>query len=1397
MINPLSWGGFYGEGTYTKGEVMENGIRIRNIIFEQLMTKHKCNRKHWEMLCSSDKPLVPFIGAGISAWCFPTWNDLLIKIVREKFSEDSAEIVKKALNCKVQPNVISKDKKPFYWMEEIAECIFDYDEKSYSKNEENFKLCDEDYSLKDEAGVAESRSDIQEAQLVYEKEEPFQKNQQKEAEIWESGKDEQKNLTQKGQTANAASDSNVPTEKQDPIETEKRKEADLILRQLRDNVGEESPQKKLRAMEALYQAFDSTLLKENRMPEYQKFFHRIFSDILVTTNYDRALECCYPSLFSYSYKNLNESFHKGDKDTKTNKDDVKSQTNDSWLFQVVKQKLSHASGKLNGQVEKKAKISVPNNPMLLKIHGSIEHVEEIALTASQYENVYNSQVIDLLKLIFERSTLIFIGSGLRKDRYMDQLKECREKKGSKVQHFAFLCISDKDDDENDRVKELAEYGIYPIFYAPDDLEELIPDEEERNSLFHDYFLGLFMENLSRRKMYYPQPLELLWDKERFEEKSLKEYLVDVRRKMLMSRSPQIVHRTEAQQIWNLLNYSDECPLIAVTGDTGSGRSALCMCIPELSRDYKDTMQFFYISLANCTRWDEFCLQIFEKMNIVINEMPEIEQWREVAQQVTERCSGYWRSVLILDRLDELKDKNNPGLWETIKKILWFWKEQQTRVIFTCKEYPEGISCYTWHIGKLEKEEARMVFFSACTSKRYRNISYLEKHAVSKLFSRQTFQPASAHLLGRYANSKNDLNSLLEEWKLYHQPGDNEQQILARILGNHLLAEHKYDEQDDKQKEKIKENILWVWGILDTYPGVFPSVFFQSVLDDEQFKKDNDIDWGLTGKTLRYMKNAGLCVESCDEQKSILLKNMVICVKKYFFEISDTNEEGKFSKLYDDFEHKLEESEERDSGLRCFRGYTMDNYDGGLRAYVLQEYGRKDKQYSEPNTDIRKILECLGKKVENDEGRKQNKDLNLVLHYEIKLVVRFLSNCLSKAEQDEEDQKKIADIGYCFSHYFHYIPNYAYPLAKQLLEILEHQEDKKMYQLANMNRVMGDIERLLGKKADSAGYYRKALQLCDNQMLNIFSMDSSSEELKQIANKCRRIRANALLISNDYDNLLQRKTAKKDDPLALFEVIHDVWGQAYYNQRMGEMLFDKIPELDSQDKEQKESNSILEEQKKEMPKIIDYYNNAAKLYMETGSKTGTAYILKCMGDLIEKFREVYKQGHYKLSVQDEKELYYKIERGDCEGQWEKDAVACYRQAFIYYYGHINWRGFANVIQAMGTTYRISCNGKINRKQMESVQTLYGLAEECYRWLGDVRGLADTLDYFGYACKDYDGGDDFVDSNGEEKNLDDKEYKHMALSKWMESKQMWIEQGNDQKANIINKEIQRLRSDLKMK
>ena len=110
---------------------MDNGIRIRQIIFERLMERGD-NKKNWEMLCCSNKPLVPFIGAGISAWCYPTWDGLLKKVVEENFSEICADVVGRALCCTEKPKFAEKEnmQDKFYWMEEIAECIFDDEEVS-------------------------------------------------------------------------------------------------------------------------------------------------------------------------------------------------------------------------------------------------------------------------------------------------------------------------------------------------------------------------------------------------------------------------------------------------------------------------------------------------------------------------------------------------------------------------------------------------------------------------------------------------------------------------------------------------------------------------------------------------------------------------------------------------------------------------------------------------------------------------------------------------------------------------------------------------------------------------------------------------------------------------------------------------------------------------------------------------------------------------------------------------------------------------------------------------------------------------------------------------------------------------------------------------------------------
>ena len=95
--------------------------------------------------------------------------------------------------------------------------------------------------------------------------------------------------------------------------------------------------------------------------------------------------------------------------------------------------------------------------------------------------------------------------------------------------------------------------------------------------------------------------------------------------------------------------------------------------------------------------------------------------------------------------------------------------------------------------------------------------------------------------------------------------------------------------------------------------------------------------------------------------------------------------------------------------------------------------------------------------------------------------------------------------------------------------------------------------------------------------------------------------------------------------------------------------------------------------------------------------------------------------------------------------------------------------------MGTVFR-SIEGDNLKTYIHYVEGLYGFAEECYRWLGDMRGLADTLDYSGYG---YEKCRDFT-------------YNYTALSKWMESKMLWEAQGNGEKVEKIEKKIEELRA-----
>lgn len=1288
---------------------MESNIRVRSDAFDSLMVIEQ-NERNWEMLCSSDKPLVPFIGAGISAWCYKTWDSLLKDVVEENFSEECSKIVVEALqHWEHKPDVEQKqaqEQRPegeaFRWMEEIAEYIFDDDEDEFNANKNK-------YTLKKEAG--------------------------------------------------------------NPQETDNdQQEANRIFENLHRYLGGYGVNTRLAAVESLYKAFGiARMKKKDKVPEYQNFFPRLFPDLLITTNYDKALERCYPSIFSYSYSDLSKENGGADKE--------------SWLYRAIEEKLDQMQARIKG-IDKAAGIAVPDVPMLLKVHGSIEQASNIALSRGRYDKVYQGKMPELFGEICRRSSLLFMGCGLREDRILDELKkrkrEADENDDYSFRHFAFYPIPEKEEDLKKLKNHLAEYGIYPIFYAKDAVLELSDGGETE---WHSDCLGILLENLLRRKMHYHQPLEKLWGKSQFVPLEMSGSIKNAARIQSVSESAQYVHVEEASQIWELLKSSAECPLIAITGDIGSGKSTFCQNLQKLNKNPRDAMQFFYISLEDCKTWNEFCIQMYQNLNIITSGIEEMKDYLTVAKRVEQRCSGYWRSVLIFDHLDELKDeKAYPGQWDAIKKMLAYWKEHQTHVIFTTREYPKGLSCYAWHIDALTSEEAEKVFFSACTSRRHERSSLLEQHILNKLFRQQTFRPASAYLLGRYADSKNDLATLLEEWESCQQLGDSEEQTLARLMWNHLKDEHQWADLEEEEKLIVEENILWIWGILGSYPGIFPKAFLECIWSDQPGYQNK----ALSKKTLMFMKNAGLCEEMIDEKYGVLLNNMIGCAKHFSSRLGYTGEKRRQFNFAEDVSL---------DGLESFHGYTMDKYDGDLRAHILKEWKKERAQMMNPDPApmdvpaiILDILNALGEAVKNDEKRKGHKDLNLVLHYEIKTVIRFLLAQLSRTDTGNSSMSKtdMAKIGCLFSHYYHYVPSHAFPLVQRLLEIAEGSladcggtdasNGFAPYEVANLNKVMGDIHRLLGQKEGAQHAYAAARQLCDRQMLLSFAGTGSDEAYRE----SQRIKAGILLTDNYYGSDGDGEVKEAEE---IYQWLGDEWGNAYYNQRLGESV--AAGEL---------AASYEVEYFEEVRK---HYNAAAEHYGKVEDMTGIAYVMKCMGDLIGEYRTIYTGQELSLwEASNGSAVYYQIlasgeELPSCreieDSREDKiyAAACCYAQAFTLYCRHINWRGFANVLQGMGNLLRYDLHEKkmtregkgeaLKPEEFKEIEELFEAAEGCYCWLGDLRGLADTLDYGGHGYKEKGG----------------PVAEYMALGKWMESEAIWKEQGNDVKMKKTAADIRELR------
>jgi len=163
----------------------------------------------------------------------------------------------------------------------------------------------------------------------------------------------------------------------------------------------------------------------------------LFSDTLITTNYDRLLEQVFD-------------------------------TGEEPVVQVI-------NGMTAMEQPEAEKVTI------IKLHGDIQHPQRCILGKAQYDQAYGEEALDLerpipkvLQYYFKNSSLLFVGCSLQNDRTIQVFREVKETSGDFdfPQHFA---IEQAPEDMADLVRrngELARLGITAIWYPAGQYEQV-------------------------------------------------------------------------------------------------------------------------------------------------------------------------------------------------------------------------------------------------------------------------------------------------------------------------------------------------------------------------------------------------------------------------------------------------------------------------------------------------------------------------------------------------------------------------------------------------------------------------------------------------------------------------------------------------------------------------------------------------------------------------------------------------------------------------------------------------------------------------------------------------------------------------------------------------------------
>jgi len=173
----------------------------------------------------------------------------------------------------------------------------------------------------------------------------------------------------------------------------------------------------------------------------------MFSDTLITTNYDRLLEQVYDT---------------GARGVKV----------------------------INGVTA--MELPDPEKVTIIKIHGDFKDPAHCILGKTQYDQAYGQPALDLqkpvpkiLKRYYSNNSLLFLGCSLRQDRTLQVFQATKAEAGDHAfpQHFAFEQIPEKLEDLLARNSELLLLGITPIWFPKgqyDQVESLL--RHARNEL---------------------------------------------------------------------------------------------------------------------------------------------------------------------------------------------------------------------------------------------------------------------------------------------------------------------------------------------------------------------------------------------------------------------------------------------------------------------------------------------------------------------------------------------------------------------------------------------------------------------------------------------------------------------------------------------------------------------------------------------------------------------------------------------------------------------------------------------------------------------------------------------------------------------------------------------------